>query len=295
MNEKPVLLIYNPRAGTGTIGSKLTDIFRIFTGAGYRVEVHPTSGRGDAKERAAAAGDAYAMIIAAGGDGTMNEVVSGILESGADVPAGYLPVGSTNDFAASLGLPSDPVKAAEMIVQGREHRIDVGFMNGRSFDYVAAFGAFTKVSYATDQNLKTIFGHAAYILSGISSLADIRPYRMRITMDGRTREANYLLGMITNSISVGGFKTITGQDVELEDGLFEVTLIREPKSLLDLQEIISVLLGIKESGDLVETGKTAEIIFECDEEIPWTLDGEYGGDANKVTIINRNRILRIIY
>ena len=295
MTDKPILLIYNPRAGTGAIGQKLTEIFTTFTKAGYRLEVHPTTCRGDAKECAGKAGDQYAMIIAAGGDGTMNEVVSGVAESGADLPLGYLPVGSTNDFAASLGLPSDPVRAAEMILTGGEHRIDVGLMNGRTFNYVAAFGAFTKVSYATDQNLKNVFGHAAYILSGIKEVADIRPYRMRITRDGVTKEAGYLLGMITNSVSVGGFRTITGKDVALSDGLFEVTLIREPRSLSDLQEIILVLLGLKETSALVETGKAGEIICECSEEIPWTLDGEYGGDAKKVTIRNRSRALRMIY
>ena len=298
MKEK-MLFIFNPRSGKGTYTQRLSDILMTLNNGGYRVEAFPTQKRGDAAERALNTEEDISVVAAAGGDGTLNEVISGLYAGGHDVPVGYIPVGSTNDFAASLELPQDPVKAAEEIVKRNLRRVDLGLFNDVPFTYVAAFGAFTNVAYETDQTLKNIFGHAAYILSGVKAIGDIKAYPMTVSVrpqeDGENivSKGNYIYGMITNSISVGGFKNITGKYVALSDGLFEVTLIREPKDIIELQAIISVLLGSSASTPLVETYKTSHIEFESEVSLPWTLDGEYGGVHRNVRIDNLKKSLAI--
>ncbi len=291
---KKLLFIYNPRSGTGSYTAKLSQILQIFSEGGYRVEAFPTEKRGDALERAALADEDTALVVAAGGDGTLNETVSGLIRSGNRFPVGYIPVGSTNDFAASLGLPRTPVKAAERIMNGTEQRIDLGWLGGRPFIYVAAFGAFTSVAYGTAQSLKNMFGHAAYILNGIKSLSEIHAYRAQIVSDGVTYQGDYILGMITNSISVGGFKGITGKNVKLSDGLFEVTLVHAPSELLQLEEITSALTEGRTMTPLVETFKASELIFSCENALPWTVDGEYGGRLQETRIVNEKQTLRMI-
>ena len=295
-----LLFIFNPRSGKGTYTSKLVEILTTLTNGGYRVEAYPTMKHGDAAERAMRAEDDIDMVAAAGGDGTLNEVINGLYAARHRLPLGYLPVGSTNDFAASLELPSDPVKAAERIVRRDTRRIDLGVFNDSAFVYVAAFGAFTNVAYETDQSLKNIFGHAAYILSGVKAIGEIKAYPMKISVTDPTQEepvhvteGNFIYGMITNSISVGGFRNLTGKYVALSDGLFEVTLIREPKDILELQGIVSTLLGMQASSPLVEIYKTSHIELDSEKSIPWTLDGEFGGSHRFVTIENRNRALEI--
>ncbi len=307
MKDK-LLFIFNPRSGKGTYTSRLSEILTTLTNGGFRVEVYPTTRHGDAAERALQAEEDISMIAAAGGDGTLNEVINGMISGGRDLSVGYIPVGSTNDFAASLELPTDPVKAAEVIVKRNTRQIDLGTFNGNTFVYVAAFGAFTNVAYQTDQTLKNIFGHAAYILSGVKAIGEIKAYPMKIQTqavykegkDGRevkeidkTLEGDFIYGMITNSISVGGFRNLTGKYVALSDGLFEVTLIRAPKDILELQGIVSTLLGVQASSPHVETFKTAHIELETQQPIPWTLDGEFGGSHSSVTIDNRTRTLKI--
>ena len=291
--SKAALLIYNPRAGTGQVAQKLNDIVCALTKEGMRLEVFPTNGSGSAHEKIMSLDSDYEAIIASGGDGTMNEVVAGVVERGLDVAVGYIPAGSTNDFAASLDLPSNMLSSAQLILNKNERRIDVGLMNDRPFIYVAAFGAFTKVAYATDQTLKNIFGHAAYILSGIGSIAEIRPYHLELEIDGKGVGGNYILGMITNSVSVGGIKNITGKHVALEDGLFEVTLVREPKGIVEVQEIVAALLTGREDSYMLDIFKASDIKIKCEEEVPWTLDGEFGGNTGDVHIKILNKALRI--
>ena len=298
MKDK-LLFIFNPRAGKGTYTSRLVDVLGTLSNGGYRVEAFPTQKHGDAVARAMNAEDDITMIAAAGGDGTLNEVINGLHAAGRRLPVGYIPVGSTNDFAASLELPGDPVKAAELIVKRNTRGIDLGLFNDSIFVYVAAFGAFTNVAYETDQTLKNIFGHAAYILSGVKAIGEIKAYPMKVTVfddaagEETVSEGNFIYGMITNSISVGGFRNITGKYVALSDGLFEVTLIREPKDILGLQAIISTLLGSNTSTPLVETYKTSYISFSTDAPIPWTLDGEFGGSHQDVSIRNLKKALQI--
>ena len=298
MKDK-LLFIFNPRAGKGTYTSRLSDIITTLTNGGFRVEAYPTQKHGDAAERAMRAEEDITMVAAAGGDGTLNEVINGLYAGRHKLPIGYIPVGSTNDFAASLELPGDPVKAAEMIVRRSTRGIDLGLFNDNLFSYVAAFGAFTNVAYETDQTLKNIFGHAAYILSGVKAIGEIKAYPMQVrVLDDASgeeilSEGRFIYGMITNSISVGGFRNITGKYVALSDGLFEVTLIREPKDILDLQAIITTLLGSNASSPLVKTFKSSHITFTMDEPIPWTLDGEFGGSHQNVEIKNLREVMQI--
>ena len=293
--DKKLLFIYNPRSGKGTLATKLTQILTTFGAAGYRCEVYPTGKAGDAKERTMFCPEEYDLFVSAGGDGTLNEVISGLREGGIDKPLGYIPVGSTNDFAASLGLPTDPVKAAKSIVHGTAHVLDVGKFNDRHFIYVAAFGAFTRVSYDTDQTMKNLLGHAAYIMNGVASISEIKAHTMTITVDGEERTGPYIYGMISNSVSVGGIKNITGKDVALADGLFEVTMIKEPKGLLELQQIATALLAGSEECPLLETWKAKEVLIKTKESVPWTLDGEYGGKPREIRIVNEPRVLTMRY
>ena len=293
MRDK-LLLIYNPKAGRGTFGAQLNEALIILRDGGYRVEVYPTRESGDAMVRAMEVEDDIDVVCCAGGDGTLNEVINGLMRTDRPIPLGYLPVGSTNDFAASIGLDTDIVRSAKVIVERRTQPVDIGAFNEDYFSYVAAFGAFTNVAYDTDQNLKNIFGHAAYILNGITSLSSVKAYPVRLRFGDTETEGRFLYGMVTNSVSVGGIKNITGKYVELADGKFEVTMIREPKTIFDLQEIAAALLGGNENSEFLLTGKADEITVESDEPLAWTLDGEFGGDHRTAKIVNRKHALRML-
>ena len=255
----------------------LLDIVDIFSSHDYEVIIRATQAPKDAYEKAKEYADSVDLIVCSGGDGTLDEVVTGITEKNSNVPIGYIPAGSTNDFANSLRIPKSMLKAANVAVKGRRFPVDIGYFNGDSFVYVAAFGLFTAVSYQTSQQLKNVLGHAAYILEGMKQLLDIPVYKMRVEYDDEVLEDEFIYGMITNSISVGGFKNLTGKNVLLDDGVFEVTLIKAPKNPLELNEIIAALTSRKDDTDLVYSFKSSNIKFYPEEIIPWTLDGEFGG------------------
>ena len=185
---------------------------------------------GDAIKKVRKNAEKYDLVVCSGGDGTLDEVVTGMEQSEVNVPIGYIPAGSTNDFANSLGIPKNMEEAARVAVNGTPFPCDVGGFNGDTFVYVAAFGLFTEVSYQTSQQMKNILGHAAYILEGAKHLMDITSYRMKVSHDGEIIEDEFIYGMVTNSLSVGGFKGISGPDVLLDDRPFEVTLIKNPKT-----------------------------------------------------------------
>ena len=211
------------------------------------------------------------------------------------MPIGYVPAGSTNDFAKSLGIPSSMTKAAEIVVKSSEFMCDVGTMNDKNFVYCAAFGIFTDISYSTDQTLKNALGHAAYILQSVKELQDIRSYHMKITYgNGTVIEDEFIYGMVTNSIQVGGIQNITGKNVRLDDGEYEVTLVRRPQSLIELPNLVGALLGNSKfsSNDLISF-KLSHITFESDIPVAWTRDGEYGGEHTKVEISNIPRAVAI--
>ncbi len=291
---KKLLFIYNPCAGKGKIRSKLMDIIGVFADDGYEVTVHPTRAKGDAVCVVKEKKRRYDLVVCSGGDGTLDEVVAGMVESGKRIPIGYIPAGSTNDFARSLGLPKSMVQAAEVAVNGKKFPCDVGAFNQDTFVYIAAFGVFTEVSYETPQRYKNVLGHAAYVLEGMKRITGLRTYYMEVACNERVIKDEFLFGMITNSTSVGGFKKITGKYVELNDGLFEVTLIRKPKNASDLNRIVSALVAEDMNTEEIIYVKTDRIVFRAAEPVAWTLDGEYGGEHENVEIVSRPQAFEIM-
>ena len=290
---KKMLFVFNPKAGKGKIKTHLLDIVDIFSSHDYEIIIRSTQAPRDAYEKAKEYANSVDMIVCSGGDGTLDEVVTGIMAAERSVPIGYIPAGSTNDFANSLFMPKNMTKVAEMIMEEELYHCDIGRFNQKTFAYVAAFGLFTDVSYETDQDLKNVLGHVAYVLEGVKRLFDIKSYHMKVTSDEVQAEDDFIVGMITNSRSVGGFKNLTGKNVDMNDGLFEVTLIVHPKNPLQLQEIITALVMAEDNTDLIYSFKTKKLTIESDEEVPWTLDGEFGGDHSYVDIENRHKALNL--
>ena len=288
-----MLFIYNPRAGKAQIRSNLLDIIDIFVKAGYEVTAYPTQEPGDAVKAVRERRSGYDIVVCSGGDGTLDEVVTGMMQCEERLPIGYVPAGSTNDFANSLRIPRNMIKAADVVVNGSTFGCDIGEFNNDSFIYVAAFGLFTDVSYETKQDIKNVLGHTAYLLEGVKRLSSIKPYHMKIMYDDICLEDDYIFGMITNSNSIGGFKGITGKDVELNDGLFEVTLVRMPTIAKEMNNIMAALMDKKIESEFIKSFKTSKLIIESDEDAAWTLDGEYGGSHLKVIVENKKEALQI--
>ena len=294
MEKKKILFIYNPKAGKAKIRSNLLDIIDIFTKAGYEVTAYPTQARGDGiravKERKLGH---YDMIACSGGDGTLDEVVTGMMQCDKRLPIGYVPAGSTNDFAKSLQIPRNMIEAAQTIVDGKNFGCDIGTFNEDIFVYVAAFGVFTEVTYETSQDMKNALGHMAYLLEGMRSLTAIKSYKMQIDCMQLKTEGEFLLGMVTNSLSVGGFKNITGKNVEMDDGEFEVTLVRKPSNVAQLNQLATALVNRNISNDCIYSFKTSSMKITFEEEVPWTLDGEFGGKHREVFIENCKQAIQI--
>lgn len=293
MKEK-LLFVFNPYSGKAQIQGQLFEIVDLMVKAGFEVTVYPTQAPTDAIEKTRQAAHMYDRIICCGGDGTLDEVVTGLMQAGKKIPLGYIPAGSTNDFAMSLGISKDMMKAAETAMIGKKFSCDIGKFNDDYFVYVAAFGLFTAVSYKTSQEWKNVLGHAAYILEGVKSLREIPSYQMLVEYDNIRIQDEFIYGMVSNSTSVGGFKGMTGKDVFLDDGVFEVTLIKKPRNPMDLNEIITSLINLVDDTDMVYSFKTDKITITAMQEIPWTLDGEFGGDHMEITIENLNRAIQII-
>lgn len=292
---KRLLFIYNPHAGKELLKPKLSDIIDIFVKAGYEVVAYPTQSYRDAYRKVSEYdSDEYNLVVCSGGDGTIDEVVTGMMQRDKRDPIGYIPTGTTNDFANSLHIPKGLLRAADNAVNGTLFPCDVGKFNDDIFVYIAAFGLFTDVSYQTKQEMKNVLGHLAYVLEGTKRLFNVPSYRIKVTHDGETLEDEFIFGMVTNSRSVGGFRNMIGKQVVFDDGLFEVTLIKTPKNPLALQEIVASLLIEQVDTKHMYSFKTGRITFESLEEIPWTLDGEFGGAHDEVTVENLNRQLRIM-
>lgn len=291
---KNLLLIMNPCAGTKKANKYLTDILVLFGKNGYKSEVYLTKASGDAKEYAMQNAGKFDVIVAVGGDGTFNEVVDGVLKSGADVEIGYIPAGSTNDFANSLKLSKNVLKAAEDIMEGSARQIDIGSFEGRNFSYVASFGAFTDISYKTPQNVKNSLGYLAYALEGIKDIGNLKSKHLRFIADGNVIEDDFIFGAICNSTSVGGVINLDPNLVDLSDGLFEILLIRLPKDLLELNEIIIALSSKKYKTKMITFLSAGEIIVEAKESVDWTLDGEYALGDKIIHIKNINKAIKFI-
>lgn len=291
---KNLLFIVNPSAGKKHIRSHLFEIVDLFVKADYSVRVYPTQSKGDATRIVSEEGWLYDVIVCAGGDGTMDEVVTGYMQCGCDTAIGYIPCGTTNDFARSLGIPKDPMRAAKRIVKYEPRPIDVGCFNGDSFIYVAAFGAFTEVTYTTPQEYKNYLGHMAYVLEGIKSVASLTSYHLKITYDDNVIEDDFFLGMITNSLTVGGFPNPNSKIAKLDDGLYEALLVKYPTSPLDLQATVTAYLMGDFNPEYMYQFTAKKITVESPEAIQWTLDGEFGGSVTYAEIENLHNALNII-
>ena len=292
--KKKVLFIYNPNAGKELIKPKLAEIIDIIVKAGYEMVIYPTQSYQDAYRKITEYRDEYDLVICSGGDGTIDEVVTGMMNREERVPIGYIPTGTTNDFATSLYIPKNLLAAADTAVNGKKFPCDVGIFNEDIFVYIAAFGLFTDVSYQTKQEIKNVFGHLAYILEGSKRIFNIPSYEMKVTYDDVVIEEEFIFGMITNSRSVGGFRNMIGDRVVFDDGKFEVTLIKKPKNPIEMQEIIAALLLSNIDSKHMYAFQSSKISFESKESLAWTLDGEYGGEHDYVEIENRKQALEIM-
>ena len=291
---KTLMLIVNPRAGRSRSLAPLLNAISLFSEADYLVSLRQTTAQGDATRFVRENGAAFDRIVCYGGDGTLNDTVTGLMDLPVPPPLGYIPGGSTNDFAASLHLSDQPAEAAKQILDSIGKKLDVGTFNGRPFVYVASFGAFTKASYSAPQSAKNDLGHLAYILEGVKDLSTLRPYEATVTADGETFSGSFLFGAVTNATSVGGLMKLPEDQVVLDDGRFELLLIPNPKSPLDLQALLRSLLLQDYTGDGVIFRHASDIVVETPESFPWTLDGEYGPGQERIEIHNLKQKLTFL-
>ena len=291
---KKMLFAVNPNAGMKKAAKHLSDMIGIFNRAGYDVSVYITEKKGDAQVKVMEMADAVDVVVCCGGDGTFNEAMTGVMQAGVDVPLGYMPAGSTNDFANSLKLPTDMLEAARNIVEGQPVPYDVGKFGDRYFSYVASFGAFTRTSYATPQNLKNALGHTAYILSGIQELSQIREISVKLEMDEGVLEGNYLFGAVCNSTSVAGILTLDPKQVDMRDGRFEVLLVRSPKDLAEVTECIQAFQNKTYNCKMVSFLNAKSVTVTMEQPVDWTLDGEYQQGLEQVQITNQHLAIRLL-
>ena len=294
MDRKTLLMIINPRAGRSKPMGPLLDAAAVLSEGGYLLSLHKTSAPRDAMVHAAKYGGDYDVVVAVGGDGTLNEVACGLMQLEHPPLLGYLPQGSTNDFAASLQIPAEPAEAARRLLSSRPRRLDVGLWNRRHFMYVATFGAFTRTSYTAPQAAKNALGHFAYILEGMKDLNSLRPYQVRITADGETLDGEYLFGAVSNSTSIGGLMRLDPQRVVLDDGKFELLLVPSPKTAADLQNLVRALLEQRYDGGGLIFRHISSLHLETDSAPAWSLDGEYAPSSPVVDIVNRHQALEVL-
>ena len=291
---KKMLFVMNPYSGMRRAARYLTDIISMFNRDGYEVITHMTGGQGDATEIVRNTAPRVDLVVCCGGDGTFNETITGVLQSGADVPIGYIPAGSTNDFASSLRLPTNILQAVQDILDGEPVSYDVGKFGDRYFSYVASFGAFTKASYATPQSIKNALGHTAYVLEGITELSQIRKEHVRMEIDGQVVEDDFLFGAISNSTSVGGILTLDPKQVDMADGKREILLVRAPVDFLELSECIMAVQSQKYNCAMITFRSAEKIKVYADPLMPWTLDGEREDGHSHVNVENIHRAIRLM-
>lgn len=292
---KHLLLILNPTSGTRKAARNLTDIISVFNRADYDTHVYVTACHGDAAKAVHQFGSEADIIVCCGGDGTLNETVTGVIEAGLDVPIGYIPSGSTNDFASSLHLSGDVVEAAGQIVSGSETAYDVGKFGDRYFTYIASFGAFTKASYSTPQNIKNTLGHMAYVLEGMQELTALRPEHIRMELDEERIEDDFLFGAVCNSTSVGGILKLKPDLVDMADGKFEILLIRAPRDLQELHECVMALHNQTYNCAMITFRSASAVRVLGNPEMAWSLDGEKADGCGEITIENLHRRIILIH
>lgn len=291
--KKRLLFIINPKAGRTAIKNDLFEIVVTFANAGYEVVTYPTTGPDDAERKVCADGADYDLIVCAGGDGTLENTVSGYMKMGEKkVPLGYIPVGTTNDFARSLKISRKPLEAARQIVAGKETFIDVGSIEDKYFIYIAAFGIFTDISYNTNQSLKKVMGHSAYVVEALKNIMNYRGFKLEADFDDKRVTGEYIYGMVTNSFSVAGFKIRGAKHVVLDDGKFDCLFIKMPKNAAELQQIITAMLtNDMEGNELFFECKASKVRIVSEEPIPWTVDGEFGGEWTEINIRNNKQAI----
>lgn len=293
--SKRLLLILNPISGKMAGKRHLADVVEQFCRADYAPTVYVTTHRGHARELAYAYGGEMDLVVCLGGDGTFNEVVTGLLDGGYNTPMGYIPCGSTNDFAAGIGLKKTIPEATAAILEGEPHTYDVGMFGERYFSYVASFGIFTRVSYATPQNIKNALGHLAYILEGVKELSNIRPWHVKIEVDGQVMEGDYLFGAVSNSTSLGGVLKMDPKVVNMNDGRLELLLVRMPRTATELSDCIRALAEQKYDTEVLTFMSGSDFTVTADPAMEWTLDGEWGEGAETVRIRNRRDAITLMH
>lgn len=291
---KQLLLIINPVSGMKKAAKRLSDIVSVFNRANYDTHVYITANRGDATHVVCERGGEMDLIVCCGGDGTLNETVTGIIRANLTVPLGYIPTGSTNDFSNTLKLNSNPIKAAEQILNGTPTPLDVGRFGDSYFTYIASFGAFTKASYATKQTTKNALGHLAYVLGGIQEISGIKKQHVRMELDGAVLEDDFIFGAVCNSTSVGGVLTLAPSLVDLSDGKFEVLLVRTPKDITEFSDLITSLNNQTYDCKMLTLRSASKVTVKT-KALSWSLDGEYAEGANRIEIENlHNRLLLVL-
>ncbi len=291
---RKMLFILNPMAGQRRANRYLPDIIGLYNRSGYQVTVHVTSARGDATRIVKKMADNMDIVVCCGGDGTFNEVMSGMLQKGLKIPIGYIPAGSTNDFAASLKLPTNIMAAARRVVEGTPRKLDVGSFGDRYFSYIASFGAFTRASYATPQSIKNALGHMAYLLEGIQELSQIRKIHAKLRLDGVPYSDDFLFGSISNSTSVAGILTLDPRQVDMCDGKFEVLLVRAPRDLAEIRECVLALQTQKYNCSAITFQTASHVQIESCQELTWTLDGERADFISPMDIHNHHKAISVM-
>ena len=292
---KKMLFIMNPYSGTRRANRYLADIITLFNRADYEVNIHMTAGPGDATLFAETHALDVDLVVCCGGDGTLNETITGMIRCGAAAPIGYIPAGSTNDFAASLKLSTNIMQAAQDILEGEAVVYDVGRFCDRYFSYVASFGAFTKSSYATPQSIKNMLGHTAYVLEGISELSQIRPFHVKMELEDEIVEDDFLFGCISNSTSIGGILTLDPKLVDMADGYLEVFLVRAPRNLTEISECIQALQNQRYNDcAMITFGPARHVQITAEADMPWTLDGEKFDGQENIEVENLHHAIRLM-
>jgi len=288
-----MMLIINPHSGRGLSKTALGTIVSKLCDADYSVTVYFSHDE-TPEELVYTHAEKHDLVVCVGGDGTLSGVISGLLRAGTAIPLGYIPAGTANDVAHTLALSRDPSIAAKKILEGKPVAIDIGRFYERYFTYIAAFGAFTGVSYSTPQSAKRALGPLAYIFGGIADVATIKPRRTIVEYDGKTIEGDFIFGGVTNSTSIAGFIKLNPERVDLSDGEFEIILVKQPVVLADFLDIMSSVTVHTYDGDNVNMLHASNVRFIFEEEVPWTVDGEDGGKHKKVEIINCHKAVKIV-
>ena len=291
---KKMLLVVNPCAGTRKINKSMVDVLSVFNRGGYDVQTYITAGPHDAEDAVRQRCGDVDIVVCAGGDGTFNETLAGVMASGCDVPLGYIPCGSTNDFAASLKLSTNVLEAAKDIVEGTPQQYDVGKFDHRYFSYVASFGVFTKTAYSTPQNVKNALGHTAYLLEGIQELSQFKTEHVRFELEDQVIEDDFLFGAVSNSLSVGGILTLDPKQVDMTDGKFELLLVRAPKNLREVQECLQALQKQTYNCAMMTFLSAKKMKVVASAEMNWTLDGERQDGCEEVLIENLRSAFRLV-